>query len=147
MRYIIHQRNGGEDELILNYQQLNPEVEAVFDFMEKNQQRLSGKKNGETILFSPEEILYVEKVDDKTFAYTADNELQLDMSLYSVELMLNDERYFRCSKSMIVNVSKVKRLKSMSSNRIDATLENGEHIIISRTYASEFRRLLKGERI
>lgn len=147
MRYIIHQRNDGEDELILNYQQLNPEVEAVFDFMEKNQQRLSGKKNGETILFSPEEILYVEKVDDKTFAYTADNELQLDMSLYSVELMLNDERYFRCSKSMIVNVSKVKRLKSMSSNRIDATLENGEHIIISRTYASEFRRLLKGERI
>ena len=84
MRYIIHQRNDGEDELILNYQQLNPEVEAVFDFMEKNQQRLSGKKNGETILFSPEEILYVEKVDDKTFAYTADNELQLDMSLYSV---------------------------------------------------------------
>lgn len=81
MRYIIHQRNEGEDELILNYQQLNPEVEAVFDFMEKNQQRLSGKKNGETILFSPEEILYVEKVDDKTFAYTADNELQLDMSL------------------------------------------------------------------
>lgn len=147
MRYIIHQRNDGEDELILNYQQLNPEVEAVFDFMEKNQQRLSGKKNGETILFSPEEILYVEKVDDKTFAYTADNELQLDMSLYSVELMLHDERYFRCSKSMIVNVSKVKRLKSMSSNRIDATLENGEHIIISRTYASEFRRLLKGERI
>ena len=115
--------------------------------MEKNQQRLSGKKNGETILFSPEEILYVEKVDDKTFAYTADNELQLDMSLYSVELMLHDERYFRCSKSMIVNVSKVKRLKSMPSNRIDATLENGEHIIISRTYASEFRRLLKGERI
>lgn len=147
MRYIIHQRNDGEDELILNYQQLNPEVEAVFDFMEKNQQRLSGKKNGETILFSPEEILYVEKVDDKTFAYTADNELQLDMSLYSVELMLHDERYFRCSKSMIVNVSKVKRLKSMPSNRIDATLENGEHIIISRTYASEFRRLLKGERI
>ena len=51
MRYIIHQRNGGEDELILNYKQLNPEVEAVFDFMEKNQQRLSGRKNGETILF------------------------------------------------------------------------------------------------
>ena len=147
MRYIIHQRNGGEDELILNYKQLNPEVEAVFDFMEKNQQRLSGRKNGETILFSPEEILYVDKVDDKTFSYTAENELQLDLSLYSVELMLNDERYFRCSKSMIVNVSKVKRLKSMPSNMIDATLENGVHIIISRTYASEFRRLLKGERV
>ena len=69
----------------------------------------------------------------------------MDMSLYSIELLLNDEHYFRCSKSMIINVDKVERLKSMSSNRIDATLVNGEHIIISRTYASDFRKLLKGE--
>ena len=54
-------------------------------------------------------------------------------------------RYFRCSKSMIINVNKVEMLKSMPSNRIDATLVSGEHIIISRTYASDFRKLLKGE--
>ncbi|MEE1029091.1 MAG: LytTR family DNA-binding domain-containing protein, partial [Agathobacter sp.] len=65
--------------------------------------------------------------------------------LYSIEIMLDDARYFRCSKSMIVNVSKVSKLKSLPSNRIDVTLTNGEHIIISRTYASDFRRLLKGE--
>ena len=147
MRYTIHQIKDGEDELILNYRQFNTEVEAVLAFMEKRQKKLFGKSDGETIVFSPEEILYVEKVDDKTFAYTADHVIQLDMSLYAVELMLDDERYFRCSKSMIVNVSKVVRLKSMSSNRIDATLVNGEHIMISRTYASEFRKLLKGERV
>lgn len=145
MRYIVNQRDGGEDELILNYQQLNKEVEAVLVFMEKHQKKLIGKRNGEKIVFSPEEILYVEKVDDRTFAYTTDREIELDLSLHSIELMLNDERYFRCSKSMIVNINKVERLKSMSSNRIDVTLINGEHIIISRTYASEFRKLLRGE--
>ena len=46
---------------------------------------------------------------------------------------------------MIVNVGKVERLRSLPSNRIDATLASGEHIIISRTYAADFRRLLKGE--
>ena len=145
MRYTINQINDGVDELILNYQQINSEVEAVLVFMEKHQKKLMGKVNGETVLFSPQDILYVEKVDDRTFAYTADNEIQMDMSLYSIELLLNDECYFRCSKSMIINVNKVERLKSMSSNRIDATLINGEHIVISRTYASEFRKLLKGE--
>ena len=45
---------------------------------------------------------------------------------------------------MIINIDKVERLKSLSSNRIDATMEGGEHILISRTYASEFRRILKG---
>lgn len=146
MRYTINQINYGEDELILKYQQLNSEVKAVLAFMEKNQKKLMGKSNGETVVFLPDDILYVEKVDNRTFVYTADNEIQLDMSLYSIELMLNDDRYFRCSKSMIINVNKVERLKSMSSNRIDVTLVSGEHIIISRTYASDFRKLLKGER-
>ena len=146
MRYTINQINKGEDELILYYKEKNPEVEAVLLFMDKRQRILIGRKNDETIVFTPEEILYVEKVDNKTFVYTDDNEIQVDMSLYSIELFLDDESYFRCSKSMIINVNKVEKLKSMPSNRIDATLVSGEHIIISRTYASDFRKLLKGER-
>lgn len=145
MRYQINKINCQEAELILNYKELDPEVEAAIAFMEKSQKRLIGKKEGQVIVFSPEEVLYFEKVDDKTFAYTDNNVIQVDMSLYSIEVMLEDDRYFRCSKSMIVNVSKVSKLKSLPSNRIDVTLTNGEHIIISRTYASNFRKLLKGE--
>lgn len=59
--------------------------------------------------------------------------------------MLDDEKFFRCSKSMIININRVERLKSLPSNRIDATMQGGEHIMISRTYASDFRRLLRGE--
>lgn len=145
MRYQINKINCQEAELILNYKELDPEVEAAIAFMEKSPKRLIGKKEGQVIVFSPEEVLYFEKVDDKTFAYTDNNVIQVDMSLYSIEVMLDDDRYFRCSKSMIVNVSKVSKLKSLPSNRIDVTLTNGEHIIISRTYASNFRKLLKGE--
>mgnify|MGYP002570824684 CR=1 FL=1 len=146
MRYTVNQIRSGDDELILNYKQINAEVEAVLAFMEKHQKKLVGKSEGETIIFLPQEILYIEKVDEKTFACTMDKVIQLDVSLATAELVLDDESYFRCSKSMIVNVNKVEKLKSMPSNRIDATLVSGEHIIISRTYASDFRRLLKGER-
>ena len=145
MRYEINKINCDEPELILNYEELNSEVKAAIAFMEKSQKRLVGKAEGEVLVFSPDEVLYFEKVDEKTFAYTDSDVIQLDMSLYSIEIMLDDARYFRCSKSMIVNVSKVSKLKSLPSNRIDVTLTNGEHIIISRTYASDFRRLLKGE--
>ena len=145
MRYEINKINCDEPELILNYEELNPEVKAAIAFMEKSQKRLVGKAEGEVLVFSPDQVLYFEKVDEKTFAYTDNSVIQVDMSLYSIEIMLEDARYFRCSKSMIVNVSKVSKLKSLPSNRIDVTLTNGEHIIISRTYASDFRRLLKGE--
>ena len=145
MRYTINQIREGEDELILNYRQLNPEVEKVIAFMDQNQKKMIGRVDGETILFSPEEILYIEKVDGRTFAYTVDRVVQVDLSLSTAELILEDVSFFRCSKSMIVNVYKVEKLKSLPSNRIDATMKGGEHIMISRTYASEFRRLLKGE--
>ena len=145
MRYKINKINCDEPEVILYYEELTSEVKAAIAFMEKSQKRLVGKAEGEVLVFSPDEVLYFEKVDEKTFAYTDGDVIQLDMSLYSIEIMLDDARYFRCSKSMIVNVSKVSKLKSLPSNRIDVTLTNGEHIIISRTYASDFRRLLKGE--
>ena len=84
-----------------------------------------------------------EEKPDKVFAYTKKDVVRLDGSLTTLMQDLNDDRFFRCSKSMIINIEKVDRLKSLSSNRIDATMESGEHILISRTYASEFRRTLR----
>jgi len=37
MRYTVNQIRSGDDELILNYKQINAEVEAVLAFMEKHQ--------------------------------------------------------------------------------------------------------------
>lgn len=145
MRFSVCQISEGEDELILKYRQMNSEVEEVLAFMERHEKKLVGKSDGETIIFQPEEILYIEKVDEKTFAYTLEHVIQMDVSLSMAEMILDDERFFRCSKSMIINVNRVERLKSLPSNRIDATLQSGEHIIISRTYASDFRKLLRGE--
>ena len=143
MKYSIHRITEGEDELILNYRELTPEVERILQFMNRGQTRLPGRVDGETVLFAPEEVLYIETVDDKTFAYTKEKVIRLDMTLSGVEERLKDISFFRCSKSMIVNIDKVERLKSLPSNRIDAMMQNGEHIVISRTYASEFRRLLR----
>lgn len=145
MQYTINQTTDGEDELILNYTEHNREVDEIITYMEKRQCKLIGKLNGETVLFSPDQVLYIEKVDDKTFAYTEDKVIQLDMPLSTIELVLGNAKCFRCSKSMIVNINMVERLKSLPSNRIDATMINGEHIMISRTYASELRRYLRGE--
>ena len=41
MQYKINQRDSGEDELVLNYKEMNPEVEAVIAFMEKRQKKMT----------------------------------------------------------------------------------------------------------
>lgn len=145
MKYTIEQITHGEDELILKYKSLSPEVEEILALIDKKPRKLSGKSEQGEVLFAPSEILYIEKVDEKTFAYTKELVIQLNKSLQALELLLHEEKYFRCSKSMIVNIDQIERLKSLPSNRIEAIMSNGEHIIISRTYASEFRKLLKGD--
>ena len=85
----------------------------------------------------------IETVDGNTFAYTETDVRKLDYTLAQLEQLLSDINFFRCSKSMIINIDKVDSLRSLPSNRIDVRMINGEHIIISRTYASDFRKILK----
>lgn len=145
MKYTIEQIKQGDDELILRYQNLNQEVEHIMNFMSFSEKKLVGTKDGYQIVVDVKQILYIESVDRKTFVYLEDDVVRVEYTLTQLERMLNSLRFFRCSKSMIMNIDKVKVLDSLASNRIDATMCNGEHIIISRTYASEFRRRLKGE--
>ena len=100
----------------------------------------------EKVIFVPSKAAYIKDEQGKDFAYTDGQVLRIDGTLNSFLLDTDDESFFRCSKSMVLNVNRVTSLKSLSSNRIDATMEGGEHIIISRRYASEFRKLLKGGR-
>lgn len=144
MKYTIEQISQGEDELILRYQRLNWEVEQILNFMKLPQRKLIGLKGDVQKIIDLTEILYIESVDRKTFVYTADDVFQIEFTLAQLEQILNTVNFFRCSKSMIINIDKITQLSSLASNRIDATLINGEHIIISRTYASDFRKRLKG---
>ena len=144
MKIDIKRISEGEDSLILRYKEVTPGIKRILDVVNGGSNRLIGRKDEERVVIDPPDVLYFESVDDKTFAYTEGDVLKVDSSLQGVLEILDDIRFFRCSKSMIINVNKVRVLKSLSSNRIDATLENGEHILISRTYASDFRKLLKG---
>lgn len=145
MKYTIEQISAGEDELILRYQRLTQEVEQILSFMNSPQRKLIGLKGDKQAVIDITQILYVESVDRKNFVYTVNDVFQIDFTLAQVGQILNTVNFFRCSKSMIINIDKISELKSLASNRIDATLCNGEHIMISRTYASEFRKILKGE--
>lgn len=144
MKYIIQKINDGEDELILRYQNVTEEIEQALRFMSRPQHRLLGTKDEQKTIIDFGSILYAESVDGKCFVYTESDVFGVEHTLTQLEQILSDVNFFRCSKSMIINIDKVRHLKSLASNRIDATMCNGEHIMISRTYASDFRKRLKG---
>ncbi|MCR4787695.1 MAG: LytTR family transcriptional regulator DNA-binding domain-containing protein [Lachnospiraceae bacterium] len=146
MKLDIQKITEGEESVVIRYKDPNPSIERVIGILRDDKGRIWGKVDDRNICINADEILYLESVDDRVFAYTEDQVLRIDSSLNAFMIETGDEIFFRCSKSMVINVNRVVSLKSLSSNRIDAMMEGGEHIIISRRYASEFRKLLKGGR-
>ena len=136
----------GEESIVIRYKDLSPTVSKIIGILEGGEGKLWGRTESGSVSIELGDILYLETVDDKLFVYTTDVVARIEGSLVSFMNEVKDDTIFRCSKSMIINVGKVRALKSLSSNRIDATMEGGEHILISRRYAVDFRRLLKGER-
>ena len=144
MKHTIEFIPEGEDEVVIRCREITPQVQRLLDALQGPSFRLIGTADGRQSVIEPESILYIESVDGRTFVYTAAAVMQVEHSLTQLEALLDGVRFFRCAKSMILNIDRVKALKSLACNRIDATMQGGEHIIISRTYASEFRRRLKG---
>lgn len=144
MKFTIQKINEGEEEVILRYKERTPEIERICSFFQGDRQKIRGWKEQVLVLLEPADVLYMESVDGRTFAYTELDVLRIEYTLNRLEQMLTGINFFRCSKSMILNIDQVESLRSLPSNRIEVTMRGGERIMISRTYASEFRRRLKG---
>ena len=86
-------------------------------------------------------VYYIESVDKKTFVYTKQGCYDCKYRLYELEVMLGGY-FMRCSKSMIINLKKIKNVKSQISGRVDATMLNDEIVVISRGYVKEVKRRL-----
>ena len=124
MKHTIEQIAKGEDELILRYQRLNGEVEAVLQFMNAPPKKLIGTKDNTQAVIDFADILYVETVDRKTFIYTADDVFRSELTLAQLEEVLNTVNYFRCAKSMIINIDKISTLKSLDTLILDSISKN-----------------------
>ncbi len=146
MKIDISKITAGEESVTIRYIDPNPTIDRIIGILEREDLKIWGRTDTETVCIALSDLLYLESVDDRVFAYTGDKTVRIEGSLYSFMNNVSDDSFFRCSKSMVINVNKVISLKSLSSNRIDATMEGGEHIIISRRFASDFRRFLKGDR-
>lgn len=143
MKVTLEQISGGMEEVIIKYRQMTEQIEGLINYINQNKKKLMVLKDGQQVALPPQNVIYLESVDGITYAYTSMEVYRTNLSLAAVETMYMKEGYFRCSKSMIINIYRIERLKSESGNRINARMDNGEHVVISRRYAKELRIILQ----
>ncbi len=145
MKITLEQITEGKEEVVIKYSQMTGQIEDIVRYIERQGEKLVGMKDGQQFVIRPHSVVYLESVDGITYLYTENEVYKTGLTLMGAEAAYVEEGYFRCSKSMVINLYRIEKLKSMSGNRIDATMDNGEHVVISRRYAKELRNILKGE--
>ena len=130
-----------EDEVVIKAASITDEITGAIELLEGGSKGIAVSKDEQVFLIKASAIYYIESVDKKTFVYTKDVCYDCKYRLYELETMLGGY-FMRCSKSMIINLKKVRNVKSQLSGRIDATLINDETVVISRGYVKEVKRRL-----
>ncbi|MCM1251356.1 MAG: LytTR family transcriptional regulator DNA-binding domain-containing protein [Clostridium sp.] len=145
MKVTLQQIDTGNEEAIIRYRQMTQRIEDIVQYLEGRTEKIPAVKDGQQFLINIPDVIYLESVDGATFLYTQNEVYRIGQTLTLFAVLYADMGFFRCAKSVVLNIYRISRLKSLSGNRIDARMDNGEHIIISRRYAGELRRILKGE--
>ncbi|MBC1342061.1 LytTR family transcriptional regulator [Listeria welshimeri] len=119
------------------------DIEKVTNIVLSLEEKISVKKDGETYLLESKVILYFEAVENKIFVYTEEEVYETNWKLYELEKRFDESSFFRCSKSMILNIEWIEKVAPGFNGRFEASLLNNEKVIISRQYAKVLKQKLQ----
>lgn len=142
MKLVVNERESCEEtEIIINCKAVDEQVLRVLAAIRVQDKKLTGEKNGRTFVLEPESVFYFESVDKKTFLYTEKEVYETPLKLYELEERLAG-KFFRASKSTVINLAKVQTLNPMFGGKIELLLENGERQMVSRQYVPNLKAML-----
>ncbi|HWO75666.1 MAG TPA: LytTR family DNA-binding domain-containing protein [Bacillus sp. (in: firmicutes)] len=88
------------------------------------------------------DILYIEAKQKKTHVMTEEVSGIHKDTLNEFEYILPKEDFIRCHRSFIVNVKQIKDIYPDTHSTFLLKMKNGDHVPVSQTYSSYFRKLL-----
>jgi len=138
----IIESNNETLKVIIKCRQVNDKVLRLKSHIELFDQKILAKGQDESFVIEANDVLYFEAFDDRTFLYTIDNVLEVKLRLYELESFLSEKDFIRISKSHIVNINKISKLKPELNRTLLLTLCDGEQLSVSRNYVKQFKELL-----
>ena len=134
-----------KEQVLIRCHAVTEEVREIAAFVKSRQGSLTGVKDSRQYEITVSDIYYFESVDGKTFLYTKDQVYETSHRIYELESMLRPKNFLRVSKSMLLNLMKIRSIQSALNGRFAAVLLSGEEVIISRSYVKGLKAALRGE--
>lgn len=127
-------------EIIIRCPQHDETIQKIVEQLDFKPNKIICKKEKQIYSFQISEIYYIESIDEKSFVYTQNDVYESQDKLYMLEEKLKDDGILRISKSCLLNLDALESVRALLNGKYEATLINGEKLIISRNYMKDFKK-------
>lgn len=126
----------------LNNGKLEGCVTAIYPALTDGKSVITLKTTDGWIPIPFSEVIYLEAKDKKTYVNSEELSGTHKYSLQEFEYLLPKDSFIRCHRSFIVNVNHIKAIYPDTHSTFLLSMDNGERVPVSQSYASYFRKLL-----
>ncbi len=120
-----------EEEVIIYAHERNETVEAIEKLVLRSDFELIGYSGKSAIRLEWSEVYCFTVEDNKVYAVTENEKLQLKLRLYQLEL-LADKNFVKINQSCIANIRRIKRFDASISGTLRVVFKNGYTDYVSR---------------
>lgn len=131
-----------EDHVDVHYREENEAVEVIRNFF-LSFHSIMGRRDDCMQRLHPGSIYYLEVVDRKLFAYQEKEVWQIDGSLRYFLDCYETSGFVQIGKSAAVNIYRVSRVKADLNMRLRLLMDNGEILVLNRSYKKAFMEALQ----
>ncbi|WP_418185450.1 LytR/AlgR family response regulator transcription factor [Aliarcobacter vitoriensis] len=120
-------------------------LEKIYLYKEEKKisKKILGKVSNKIYLVEIDEIFYIKADLDEIMIRTKDNFIYAKKKISDIEELLQDRDFFRVHRSYIVNVDKIKSVKSVEQSKLEIYFDDIEEFIVSsKDGAKDFREYL-----
>ena len=122
------------------YNRETNELHRLLEYLELYDQYLICEEESKQIKVSLKDIFYIEVLERKTFVYCLIKVYECKEKLVELEEKIKKFGYLRINRTCLLNLEVLTSMKILTNSRLEATLENGEKVIISRKYIREIQK-------
>jgi len=132
-----------EIEITIKYPVMNKDVERIAVMLQAVNTRIKCNLNGSEKYMSVSDIFYFESVDKMTFVYGEHEVYRTEYRLYQIVEEFAHLGFVQISKSCVLNIGVLDSITPLLNSRMEATLNNGERLFVTRKYLENIKEALQ----
>ena len=143
MRVVSRQVEGQPLTVIVEYPEYNGSTADLIKRINDLDIRFYANDDGKQIKIDLADIYYMENVERKLFIYTEKDVYRYESTMAEALAHTAGTGLVRISRTCIMNAEHLKEIRQIRNSHLEAVLDNGEKLIVSRKYLRDIKEVFK----